>query len=134
MGSSPTGCGYAWPCLLSRDVSARTPGAQEKGNGPFVAKHTADVKFPVLSTFPGNPETGVKKEQTSGPVHAPFNSIGCWRRPYKAFAELPSMCATEAIILHTVMDFSIELIPSFEKFDVYREIVEIVQKTPCALY
>jgi hypothetical protein len=92
------------------------------------------VKFPGLSIFPGKPETGVKKEQASGPMHAPFNCIGCWRRPHKASTELPSMCATEAIIPHVFMDFSIELIPSSEKFEVYREIGERAEKSPCAPY
>lgn len=100
----------------------------------MVAKHKADVKFPGLSIFPGKPETGVRKEQASGPMHAPFNRIGCWRRPHKASTELPSMCTTEAIIPHVFMDFSTELIPSLEKFEVYREIVKIVQKFPCAPY
>lgn len=67
------------------------------------------MKFPRLSVFPGKPETGVKKEQASGPVHAPFNRIGCWHRPRKASAVLPSMCTTEAIILHVVVDFSMSL-------------------------
>lgn len=90
------------------------------------------MKFLGLSVFPGKPETGVKKEQASGPVHAPFNRIGSWRRPHKASAELPSMYSTEAIILHIFMDFSVELLLSLEKFEIYIDLVETVQKAPCA--